>query len=123
MTSITISQSILYIGNDKNVLKVLFETFNKELDIYHVSSPLLGFAWIRAQNFAPSLILIEQDCKGIDPCDFSQLLTKRFKNKNIRVAVFSDNIQMRDIKRARENHIVEIFKIDDAGRVEEIWAL
>jgi lipopolysaccharide/colanic/teichoic acid biosynthesis glycosyltransferase len=110
MTTISITQSILYIGNDKNVLKTLFDTINKEIDIYHVESPLLGFAWIRVQTFAPSLILIEQNCKGIDPCDFSQLLTKRFKNKNIRVAVFAENIYPRDISKARENNIVEIFQ-------------
>ena len=60
MTTISITQSILYIGNDKNVLKTLFDTINKEIDIYHVESPLLGFAWIRVKTFAPSLILIEQ---------------------------------------------------------------
>lgn len=110
MNTSTTTQSILYIGEDKYVFKMLFDIVKLDVDVYHVSSPLLGFSWVRSQTTAPALILIEQNCKGIDPFEFSTLLKNRFNKKDIRVALLSDTISNRDIERAREHNIVEIFK-------------
>lgn len=110
MNTSTTTQSILYIGEDKYVFKMLFDIVKFDVDVYHVSSPLLGFSWVRSQTTAPALILIEQNCKGIDPFEFSTLLKNRFNKKDIRVALLADTISNRDIERARTHNIVEIFK-------------
>lgn len=104
------TQSVLYIGDDKYVFKMLFDTLTTKVDIYNVRSPMMGFSWLRTQSRAPSLILIEQNCKGIDPYEFSTLLKNRFKKKNIRVALLANHTSDKDIQRARESGIVEIFK-------------
>ena len=77
------TQSVLYIGDDKYVFKMLFDTLATKVDIYNVRSPMMGFSWLRTQATAPSIILIEQNCKGIDPNEFSILLKNRFKKKNM----------------------------------------
>jgi PleD family two-component response regulator len=92
---------------------MLFDTLTTKVDIYNVRSPMMGFSWLRTQSRAPSLILIEQNCKGIDPYEFSTLLKNRFKKKNIRVALLANQTTDKDIQRARESGIVEIFKKTD----------
>lgn len=104
------TQSVLYIGDDKYVFKMLFDTLATKVDIYNVRSPMMGFSWLRTQATAPSIILIEQNCKGIDPNEFSILLKNRFKKKNIRVALLANHATSKNIQRARESGIVEIFK-------------
>ncbi len=110
MNTTSLSQSVLYIGDDKYVFKMLFDVLHSDVDVYHVASPMMGFSWVRAQSMAPNLILIEQNCHGIDPFEFSLLLKNRFKKKDLKVALLADNITNKDILRARESGIVEIFK-------------
>ncbi|MDC0230718.1 sugar transferase, partial [Aureispira] len=110
MDTVKISQRILYIGSDINIFKMLFSTLDKGIDVYHVDTAALGFAWLRGQLYPPALILIEKDCKGITPYAFSKLLKQRFKNPKYKVSIVVDDLMSCKIDDALKNGIVEIFR-------------
>ncbi|MCH2023741.1 MAG: sugar transferase [Saprospiraceae bacterium] len=110
MAVIENSRRILYIGSDTKVFNMLFDTLDKEIDVYHVETPALGYTWLGSQDVLPALVLLEKDTKGIAPYAFSNLLKNKFGNNRLKVALVVDDLMSCKISDALENGIVEIFR-------------
>lgn len=102
--------NVLYIGSNISILIDLIQMPKSNMDFYHIKTPEKAYTWYQSSGCRPNLILIDDDCVGLDVLGLCSLIKQRFgKNNNMRFILFSDTPNSYKIKRVAQYNVVEIF--------------